>query len=129
VSNHEAELGSSESTAGLGTDAVSDDQLIAMLVDRARSDGLQLTAEGGPGREGRLHDLQAQNRADQQGPHWQRLYASGSGIEGTMSELGTGHRMRRCRYHGMAKAHVQHLLAAIAVNSERLNAQEPDDSG
>ncbi|MFE4416393.1 hypothetical protein [Streptomyces sp. NPDC056821] len=27
--------------------AVSDEQLIAMLVDRARSDGLQLTGEGG----------------------------------------------------------------------------------
>jgi transposase-like protein len=33
--------------AGLEADAVSDDQLIAMLVDRARSDGLQLTGEGG----------------------------------------------------------------------------------
>lgn len=32
-----------ESAAG----AVSDQQLIAMLVDRARSDGLQLTGEGG----------------------------------------------------------------------------------
>jgi hypothetical protein len=47
VSNHEAELGPSESVAGLEADAVSDDQLIAMLVDRARSDGLQLTGEGG----------------------------------------------------------------------------------
>ncbi|GGX52233.1 hypothetical protein GCM10010341_87080 [Streptomyces noursei] len=27
--------------------AVSDEQLIAMLVDRARNDGLQLTGEGG----------------------------------------------------------------------------------
>ena len=29
-------------------EAVSDEQLIGMLVDRARSDGLQLTGEGGP---------------------------------------------------------------------------------
>ncbi|MFJ5218226.1 hypothetical protein ACIP98_26330 [Streptomyces sp. NPDC088354] len=28
-------------------EAVSDDQLVAMLVDRARSEGLQLTGEGG----------------------------------------------------------------------------------
>ncbi|MFE5112914.1 transposase [Streptomyces sp. NPDC056663] len=28
-------------------EAVSDEQLVAMLVDRARSDGLQLTGEGG----------------------------------------------------------------------------------
>jgi putative transposase len=29
------------------TSAVSDEQLVAMLVDRARSEGLQLTGEGG----------------------------------------------------------------------------------
>jgi hypothetical protein len=76
----------------------------------------------------RLHDLQAQNRADQQDPHWQRLYASRSGIEGTMNELVNGHRMRRCRYHGVAKTHVQHVLTAIAVTIERLSSQEQDDS-
>ncbi|WP_405639002.1 IS1182 family transposase [Streptomyces sp. NBC_00019] len=76
----------------------------------------------------RLHDLQAQNRADQQDPQWQRLYASRSGVEGTMNELVNGHRMRRCRYHGVAKAHVQHVLTAIAVNIERLSTQEPEDS-
>ncbi|MCC9312529.1 transposase, partial [Kitasatospora sp. RB6PN24] len=76
----------------------------------------------------RLHELQTQNRADQQDPQWQRLYASRSGIEGTMNELVNGHRMRRCRYHGVAKAHVQHVLTAIAVNIERLSTQEPEDS-
>ncbi|MGW1550850.1 IS1182 family transposase [Streptomyces sp. NPDC002346] len=76
----------------------------------------------------RLHELQARNRADQQDPQWQRLYASRSGVEGTMNELVNGHRMRRCRYHGVAKAHVQHVLTAIAVNIERLSTQEPEDS-
>jgi hypothetical protein len=33
-----------------------------------------------------LHDLQAQNRADQQDPTWRRLYASRSGIEGTLCQ-------------------------------------------
>ncbi|TJZ91663.1 transposase, partial [Actinacidiphila oryziradicis] len=75
-----------------------------------------------------LHELQAQNRSDQQDPQWQRLYASRSGIEGTMNELVNGHRMRRCRYHGVAKAHVQRVLTAIAVNIERLSTQEPADS-
>ncbi|MHA6757101.1 IS1182 family transposase [Streptacidiphilus sp. PAMC 29251] len=75
-----------------------------------------------------LHELQTQNRADQQDPQWQRLYASRSGIEGTMNELANGHRMRRCRYHGVAKAHVQHVLTAIAINIERLSSQEPEDS-
>lgn len=44
ITEHEAvETAVVESAA----EAVSDEQLIAMLVDRARSDGLQLTGEGG----------------------------------------------------------------------------------
>ncbi|WP_406490760.1 transposase [Streptomyces sp. NBC_01604] len=76
----------------------------------------------------RLYDLQAQNRADQQDPQWRRLYAVRSGVEGTVNELANAHQMRRCRYRGTAKAHVQHVLTAIAVNIERLSTQEPDDS-
>ncbi|MFD4578016.1 transposase, partial [Streptomyces sp. NPDC058417] len=36
-----------ESAVESAAEAVSDEQLISMLVDRARSDGLQLTGEGG----------------------------------------------------------------------------------
>jgi Transposase DDE domain len=36
--------------------------------------------------------------------------------------------MRRCRYHGLDKTHVQHVLTAIAINIERLSSQEPDDT-
>lgn len=75
-----------------------------------------------------LHELQARNRSDQQAPQWQRLYASRSGIQGTMNKLVNGHRMRRCRYHVVPKAHVQQVLTAIAVNIERLSTQEPEDS-
>ncbi|WP_435613357.1 IS1182 family transposase [Streptomyces sp. bgisy159] len=76
----------------------------------------------------RLHDLQAQNRADQQDPQWRRLYASRSGVEGTANVLANAHQMRRCRYRGTAKAHIQHVLTAISVNIARLSTQEPDDS-
>jgi hypothetical protein len=75
-----------------------------------------------------LHELQVRNRADQQDPVWRRLYASRSGVEGTVSELVNGHHMRRCRYHGLNKTHVQHVLTAIAVNIERLSTQEPEAS-
>jgi hypothetical protein len=70
-----------------------------------------------------LHELQARNRADQQDPTWRKLYALRSGVEGTIAELALGHRARRCRYHGLAKTHVQHVLTAIAVNIERLTGQ------
>lgn len=40
-----------------------------------------------------------------------------------MNELVNGHRMRRCRYHGVSKAHVQHVLTTIAINIERLSTR------
>jgi Transposase DDE domain len=76
----------------------------------------------------RLHELQANNRADQQDPDWRRLYGLRSGAEGTIEEFVNGHRGRRCRYRGLAKTHVQHVLTAIAINVERLSEQEPVDS-
>ena len=75
-----------------------------------------------------LHELQATHRAAQDTPDWKRLYAARSGVEGTVSECVNGHQMRRCRYHGLGKAHVQHVLTAIAINIERLAGQEPGDS-
>ncbi|MFI5809332.1 transposase [Streptomyces sp. NPDC051561] len=75
-----------------------------------------------------LHELQARNRADQHDPAWRKLYALGSGAEGTIAELALGHRARHGRYHGVPKTHVQHVLTAIAVNIERLAGQDPPDA-
>ena len=41
------EITSGQEPAARPADAVTDEQLIAMLVDRARGDGLKLTGEGG----------------------------------------------------------------------------------
>ncbi|WP_345128357.1 transposase [Streptomyces chiangmaiensis] len=60
-------------------------------------------------------------RTEQQTPAWQARYAVRSGVEGTVDECVHGHGMRRCRYRGQAKAHLQHVLTAIAVNIERLS--------
>ena len=81
---------------------------------------------GFPPRE--LYDLQIRNRADQQDPAWHKRYAVRSGIEGTVCEFTRGHGMRHCRYRGQPKAHLQHVLTAIAVNIERLSRQ-PSDEG
>ncbi|MFE2056663.1 transposase [Streptomyces sp. NPDC059446] len=67
-----------------------------------------------------LHELQAQNRANQQDSQWRRLHATRSGVEGTICEFINGHRARRSRYHGHRKTHVQHVLTGIAINIERL---------
>jgi len=42
-------------------------------------------------------------------------------VESTVNEFAHGHGMRRCRYRGQGKAHIQHILTAIAVNIERLS--------
>jgi transposase len=81
---------------------------------------------GFPPRE--LYDLQVRNRADQQDPAWHKRYAVRSGIEGTVCEFAHGHGMRHCRYRGEPKAHLQHVLTAIAVNIERLSHLQPGES-
>ncbi len=76
----------------------------------------------------KLHELQLRNRAEQREPDWHKRYAVRSGIEGTICEFAHGHGMRRCRYRGQAKAHLQHVLTAIAVNVERLSRHPPGES-
>ncbi|MGW0822065.1 transposase [Streptomyces sp. NPDC002845] len=56
-------------------------------------------------------------------PEWKARYAVRSGVEGTINEFAHGHGMRRCRYRGRPKAHLQHVLTAIAVNIERLSGR------
>src|SRR5262249_25569687 len=81
---------------------------------------------GLPPRE--LYELQARNRADQQDPAWHKRYAVRSGVEGTVCEFARGHGIRHCRYRGQPKAHLQHVLTAIAVNIERLSQLPPGES-
>jgi hypothetical protein len=76
---------------------------------------------GFPPRE--LRDLQIRVRTEQQTPSWKARYAVRSGIEGTINEFAHGHGMRRCRYRGQPKAHLQHVLTAIAANIERLSGR------
>ncbi|WP_432198379.1 transposase [Streptomyces sp. bgisy027] len=73
----------------------------------------------------RARDLQLRVRTEQQTPEWKARYAVRSGVEGTVNEFAHGHGMRRCRYRGQGKAHVQHVLTAIAVNIERLSGLPP----
>ncbi|MEU2674481.1 transposase [Streptomyces sp. NPDC007164] len=81
---------------------------------------------GFPPREPR--DLQLHVRAEQQTPDWKARYAVRSGVEGTINEFAHGHGMRRCRYRGQPKAHLQHVLTAIAVNIERLSRSATEDA-
>ncbi|MFE2729445.1 IS1182 family transposase [Kitasatospora sp. NPDC059327] len=72
-----------------------------------------------------LHDLQSESRTEQQTQEWLSRYSLRAAIEGTISEFVNGHGMRQCRYRSEEKAHVQHVLTAIAVNLERIGAHLP----
>lgn len=47
--------------------------------------------------------------------------------EGSVNEFAHSYGMRRCRYRGQGKAHIQHVLTAIAVNIERLSGLPSDE--
>jgi transposase len=51
---------------------------------------------------------------------YKKEYARRAGIEGTLSEGVRAYGLRRARYRGLAKTHLQHLLTATAINLKRI---------
>jgi len=43
-----------------------------------------------------------------------------AGIEGTISQAAIAKGCRRCRYQGLKKTHLQHVLTACAININRV---------
>lgn len=66
-----------------------------------------------------MHEIQVHNRLDQQTEQWQRRYAVRAGVEATLSQTVRSNGLRRTRYRGLAKTHVQHVLTAMACNLTR----------
>jgi hypothetical protein len=83
----------------------------------SRRYGRQLTV---PIRE--VYEAQLAARASQNTPDWQADYAIRAGIEGTISQAVAATGMRRARYRGLAKTHLEHVLSATALNLIRLHA-------
>ena len=52
----------------------------------------------------------------------QELYHCRAGIEGTISQGVRAFGMRRTRYRGLDKTHLQHVAIAAAINIDRLVA-------
>jgi hypothetical protein len=67
-----------------------------------------------------LHEIQMHNRLDQTTEEWQHRYAIRAGIEATLSQNIRAHGLRRSRYRGLNKTHVQHVLTALACNIARV---------
>jgi hypothetical protein len=47
-------------------------------------------------------------------------YAACAGIEGTHAQAISRRGLRRCRYIGLAKTHLQHVITVVAVNLVRI---------
>jgi transposase len=59
-------------------------------------------------------------RQDQTTKEFQQRYAARSGIEGTHAQAISRCGLRRCRYIGLAKSRLQHMVTAAAVNLVRI---------
>jgi len=65
--------------------------------------------------------LQAARKRQQEEVFW-RQYARRAGIEGTMAQANARADLRRARFVGLAKTHLQHLCTALGLNVLRLGA-------
>src|SRR3954463_7879236 len=68
------------------------------------------------------HEAIQRARRHQQTPQWRALYGVRAGIEGCLSQAMRLCGLRRSRYVGLAKAHLQHVASAAALTVVRLNA-------
>src|SRR3954464_634564 len=67
------------------------------------------------------HEALQAPRREQGTEEFRSRYAARAGIEGTHEQAIRRCGLRRCRYIGEAKAHLQHLLTAAAINLVRLS--------
>ena len=68
------------------------------------------------------HEVLQAARQRQRTVVFQAQYAKRAGIEGTLSQGVRAFDLRRSRYSGLAKTHLQHILIAAAINLVRVVA-------
>jgi transposase len=69
-----------------------------------------------------IHEARMAAHAAQNSDTWKKTYNARAGIEGTISEAVRGPNLRYSRYRGLAKAHLQNVFSAMAINIGRLGA-------
>ena len=67
-------------------------------------------------------EAQAEARAWAASPEGQQQYARRAGVEGTLSQGVRAFGLRRSRYRGLQKTHLQHVATAAAINIDRIVA-------
>lgn len=68
------------------------------------------------------YEALANARQRQKTAAFKKEYSLRSGIEGTISQGVRGFHLRQCRYIGLEKTRLQHILTAAAINLERIYA-------
>ena len=66
------------------------------------------------------HEAIAAQRGRQNEREFKELFNTRAGIEGTLSQAVRVFGLRRCRYRGLEKTELQHILTAVALNLVRL---------
>lgn len=69
-----------------------------------------------------MHLALQRARARQKEPAFWQIYRWRAGVEGTISQGVRAFNLRRSRYEGAAKTHLQHLACAAAINVVRVLA-------
>jgi len=72
------------------------------------------------------HETLQHIRALQTTPEWKKRYERRAGIEGTLSQGIRAFGLRRSRYIGLARTHLQHILTASAINLVRFASWKAD---
>ena len=67
------------------------------------------------------HEALQAARRQQETAEWQAEYAVRGGVDGTLSQGVLGFGLRQCRYIGLAKARLQHVATAAAINVYRIS--------
>jgi transposase len=86
------------------------------LCTRSASQPRQLTL-----RSQAIEEMLQTSRQQQSTEEWKEEYRRRAGIEGTIAQGVNGFGLRECRYIGLAKTHLQHILTAAAINLARLD--------
>ena len=87
------------------------------LCTRSKTEPREITLRPQP-----EHEAIVRRRQEQQTPEWLEQYHRRAGIEGTISQGVRAFGLRKARYLGLAKVHLQHILTATAINAVRLVA-------
>jgi transposase len=61
-------------------------------------------------------------RQQQQTQQWQQQYHQRAGMEGTLSQGIHCFGLRRTRYIGLAKTHLQHIPISVAINITQITS-------